>query len=85
MIKLRIDELVWRTIEDEIVVLDTRASVYLTLKGSGAHLWPLLAAGAERDDLITTLIAKYGIPRERAARDVDTFLAGLTERQLLDG
>lgn len=84
MIRLRVDGLVWQQIEGEIVVLDTSASQYLALKGSGAALWHLLSEGTTRADLASALVERYGITADRAARDVDAFLASLEQRRLID-
>jgi hypothetical protein len=84
MIKLRGEEIVWQSIEGEVVVLDLRSSLYLSVKGSGAFLWPRIVEGATRDDLVAALVARYAVPAERAGRDVDVFVAGLRGRELLD-
>ena len=80
---LRKYDLDWRDIDDEIVALDGRDSVYLSLQGAGALVWRLLAESTSRDVLIQALVATYGIGSERAANDVDHFLAELDERGLL--
>lgn len=83
MVQVRTDDVVWQSIEGEIVILDNRASRYLSLKGSGAVLWPHLVGGASTDDLAGALVETYGIERDRAERDVDAFIASLRERGLL--
>ena len=80
---LRNDDLDWREIDDEIVVLDTRDAVYLAVHGSGAFVWRLLAESTTRDSLIEALVEKYGIDSTRATADVDAFLATLNDRGLL--
>lgn len=80
---LRKDDLDWREIDDEIVVLDTRDAVYLSVQGSGALVWRLLAESATKDSLIEALVKKYGIDSTRATADVDAFLATLNDRGLL--
>ncbi len=42
-LRLRTDDLEWREIDSDIVVLDGRDATYLTLNGSGALLWRMLA------------------------------------------
>jgi DNA-binding GntR family transcriptional regulator len=80
---LRKDDLDWREIDDEIVVLDTRDAVYLSVQGSGALVWRLLAESATKDSLIEALVEKYGVDSTRATADVDAFLATLNDRGLL--
>jgi hypothetical protein len=80
---LRRQDLDWRDIQDEIVVLDTRSGVYLCLQGSGALLWRLLGESTTRDALVEALVGTYDIDPTRAGEDVDEFLATLDERGLL--
>ena len=80
---LRKDDLDWREIDDEIVVLDTRDAVYLSVQGSGALVWRLLAESTTKDSLIEALVEKYGVDSTRATADVDAFLATLNDRGLL--
>lgn len=80
---LRENDLDWREIGDEIVVLDLRGAVYFAVQGSGAILWRRLAGSATRDRLVEVLVNTYGIDTARAAGDVDEFLVTLNERGLL--
>lgn len=78
--------LVWREFEGEVLALDMNESVYLRLNGSGALLWRRLEHGATRDELVDALTEAYPIDRERAAADVDDFVAACRTRGLvLDG
>jgi len=80
---LREQDLDWREIGEEIVALDTQSAVYLAVQGSGAVLWRLLADSTTRDGLVQALVETYAIDTDRAAEDVDDFLASLSERGLL--
>jgi hypothetical protein len=82
---LRQDRLQWRYAQgDEVVALDLSDSVYLAINQSGGRLWPALVSGATREELIATLVDAYKLTEEDAARDVDTFVASLDERELLE-
>lgn len=80
---LRKEDLEWRDIDGEIVALDGQGAVYLSVRGSGAMLWRLLAEGTERDRLADALIDRYGIDADRACDDLDSFLSTLSDRGLL--
>jgi hypothetical protein len=82
-LRLRTDELEWKEIDDEIVVLDGRASNYLAASGAGVFLWHLLEPGATRDELVAALVDEYEIDEARAGADVDAFVADLAEQGLL--
>lgn len=82
-IRLRQDNVEWREIEGEIVVLDLRRSTYLAVNRIGALLWPRLAAGATRDALVQRLVDDFGVRRSTAEPDVDAFLQELRDQKLL--
>jgi hypothetical protein len=84
LLRLRDEKLEWREIDDEIVALDGRTSEYVAVNRSGAALWPLLVAGATRGTLVERLTDAFDIDRATAERDLDAFLAVLSERDLLD-
>jgi hypothetical protein len=83
-LRLRDNDLAWRTVDDEMIAIDVRDSTYLTANDSGALLWSALAAGTTRDELASNLVAAYGIDADTAAADVERFLTDLRERGLLD-
>lgn len=83
LLTLRPGELEWRQIDDEIVALDVRSASYLTLNGTGALLWRMLAAGATRSDLVDALVDDYDVMPVTAAADIDAFLTTLAQQALL--
>lgn len=83
MVRAR-DDLYWRRVDDEVVILDMRTSRYLRLNRSGAQLWSLLVAGTPPSRLIDELAGRHGIDRAAAGRDVERLVAQLREAGLLD-
>ena len=74
---------VWREIGEEVIILDVPTATYLNLNGSARALWKRLDAGATPVELADELVAKFGIPQEQAAHDVEGFLEALQEWSLL--
>ena len=72
--RLRGDDLDWRRIDDDLVVLDLRSGMYLTLNSTGADLFERLSPGATTDELVTVLTDHYKTTVEQAQADVSTFL-----------
>jgi hypothetical protein len=81
---LKIDNVVWREVDEELVILELPTTTYLTLNGSAKQLWLRLAEGATSEDLALMLSDRYGISQEQAASDTESFLSDLDQRQLLD-
>jgi len=83
-IALRTDDIVWRGVDDELIVLQVSTASYLTLNRAGQILWPQLVGETTTvAQLADTLVTRFRIERERAITDVNAFLAELEERSLI--
>lgn len=82
--RIKTQDVAWREIGDELVVLHMGTATYLTINGSGRTLWNRMAEGANRQELIDALMSTYEIDDERAGRDVDVFIGSLADNGLLD-
>jgi hypothetical protein len=67
-LRARTEDLVYRDVDDTVVMLDLRTQHYLSLNESGAELWPLIARGARRDELVDALRDRYGLSDDEATR-----------------
>ena len=81
-IRLR-EDLIWRAVEDEVIVLDRRTWSYLTINPSGAVLWSQVVSGSSRERLATALAAEFDLDPKRARAEVDDFVSKLEEHGLL--
>jgi hypothetical protein len=83
-LRLREEDMTWRVIGDELVILDVRAGDYLSVNSSGVMLWERLAKGdVTREELAAQLVEAYGVPISTAQRDVEAFLTMLADNDLL--
>jgi len=82
--RLRKDELVWRGVAGETIILDLRTSLYLSLNTAAAYLWQALEKGATERQLVESLSTEFGIGADRASEDVKAFIVCCQERDLLD-
>jgi Coenzyme PQQ synthesis protein D (PqqD) len=83
ILRIREEELAWRRLDAEIVVLDIRQGTYLSINASGIDLWEMLVDGATRSQLQAHLVTTYELDPPRAAEDVSAFVLMLTESGLL--
>lgn len=74
----------WREVEGEVVALDRISSTYLAINAAGAVLWPALVRGTGEDELVTLLLAEFGVDEVRARADVEAFVSMLAQRDLLE-
>jgi hypothetical protein len=82
--RLRSDDLEWREVGGEIVILDLKSSNYLALNDTGALLWKLLAGGASEEELRNALTAEFDVDEATSVGDVAEFLTALRSKGLLD-
>jgi hypothetical protein len=82
-LRIRNDEIAWRRVENEIIVLDLRRNAYLSISETGIDLWERLAEGATPAELEGHLLATYEVEPGRASIDVDEFLDRLRQAELL--
>jgi hypothetical protein len=83
--QLKVEDVVWREVEDELIVLELPTSTYVTLNGTAKQLWEALVSGATIDALVELLVQCYGITSEEARADAESFLSALSARSLLIG
>ena len=85
MLRLRNEDLKWRAVESEIIILDRRTWAYISVNDSGAVLWHHMVEGATRADLVAALRGAYDLDEQRAEADVERFLDMLREHDLIEG
>lgn len=83
-LKLRENAVAWQQVDGETILLDVGASTYLGVNQSGSALWPALADGATRSELVDRLCEAYQVSKEQAVVDVDEFVRMCRDRGLLD-
>jgi hypothetical protein len=81
---VKVDDVVWREVGDELIVLELSTTTYLTLNGSAKQLWLKLTTGSTVDDLVDMLIERYRISSEQARTDTESFLSDLSDRALIE-
>lgn len=83
-VRLRGEDLAWREIDGDLVILDLRASTYLTSNASGAVLMKALTEDRTEAELTKCLMDAFSIPAEQARRDVQSFVEALATGGLLE-
>ena len=83
-VKVRDGAAVWRTIDDETVLLVLDSSLYLGLNETGTVLWPRMVTGTSKRELVDELTANFDIDADQAAHDVDRFIEMCREHELLE-
>jgi hypothetical protein len=82
-LRLRSEDLHWREVDGEVIVLDVTSATYFATGRSGALLWRALVDGARPDELAGVLAAEFDLDPATAREDADRFVAELRARGLL--
>lgn len=77
---IRAPEVLWRQLDDVVLVRTVANPEVVELIGTGVLLWVALVEPITADELATELAAVVGAPVEVVARDVLTALADLVQR-----
>jgi len=83
-LRLRTDDLSWRDVDDDVVVLDETTWKYVHLNASASVLWRALATGEQTEEELVAHLAQTFPAAPDAAADVTAFLSDLRERGYLD-
>lgn len=83
MLKAR-EEIVWRVVDGETLLLDTQSGDYFSLNGTGTEIWNLVAQGMTRDEVAQKLVERYDLAFDDAARDVDALVEDLVSQQIVE-
>jgi hypothetical protein len=82
-VKACTDNVAWRVVEGEAVLVHAETSAYFGLNRTGTALWVALAGGARTaEELVQVLGAKDGAGLLQAREDVDVFLRSLVSAGL---
>jgi Coenzyme PQQ synthesis protein D (PqqD) len=74
----------FRDLDGEGVILDTRSGRYFGLNEVGTRMWLLLHEHGQVEAAYKDLSAEYKIDQEELARDLLEFVSDLKERRLLE-
>jgi len=70
-------------LQDEVIIINVGSGAYYSGSGPAADLWTLLTEGASPEEATRLLAAVYDAPEETIGRDIETCIAFLVERGLL--
>ena len=77
------DDVLTRTVGDELVLLDLARGVYYGLNPSGARIWELLVSGLSIRETAARIAEEHEVTAEDAERDVIRLVEELRNRELV--
>ncbi|MBU1708814.1 MAG: PqqD family protein [Proteobacteria bacterium] len=77
------EELTWRDVDDQMVVLHLPTGKYYTFNEIGRVIWLSLTENKAEEEIIKIIIKEYEVSPEQAQKDIDHFIAGLSASALV--
>lgn len=74
----------FRSLHDEVVLLDTKSDSYLGLNQTAAVAWGVIATGGTQAEAATTLVTQFDVTPEQADNDTGTLVAELLAKGLIE-
>lgn len=76
-------EILWRLIEDKVILLDMDEARTIMLNDVGSHIWIAIETQKTQDELISQVTEAFDIDEETARKDVHSFLNDMIKRDLI--
>lgn len=78
------EDIIWRIVDNEVLLLDTCSGDYFCLNESGAKIWTLLNENKTVAETAQIISDEYNIDFEEAKSDVQELLETLKESRLVE-
>ena len=77
------DDVVFRVLGDEAVILNLSTGIYFGLDTVGTRMWQLISEYGSTEKVGEALLAEYEVEEGRLRRDIDFLIQQLTDKGLL--
>jgi len=77
------DEILWREVDDEVVIVDPDRDDYFYLNSTGKEIWELINKGCSIEKIIEVVSNKYKEDREKIRKDIKKFIDNLRKKNIL--
>ena len=78
------ENVIFRDLDDEMIIMDMNSGKYFGLNETGARIWSLLNENQKIKDIIEKLSDEYDITKEQCEKEVKKFISTLLEKGLID-
>lgn len=77
------DDVVFRILGDEAVILNLASGVYFGLDSVGTRMWQLMSEHASKDKVVEALLGEYEVEEKKLRDDLDDLIRQLSEKGLV--
>ena len=77
------ENIAWRNVNNEIVILNLKSGEYYTLNDVGQIIWLEVANQKSVEEIKSKLILEFDVSPDTAAQDIKTFISKMVDEGLL--
>lgn len=77
-------DIVARSVGDEMVLLDLETGTYFTLNGVGAFIWRQIEEQCDVDAIATRMVNEYEVDLHQARNDASTLLSTMLDQGIVE-
>ncbi len=77
-------EVMYRTVGDEAVLLNTKKQSYFGLDPVGARMWAVLNESGSIQAALDSLLTEYDVSEDQLRKDLGEFVQKLVEQELVE-
>lgn len=77
------EDVVWRDLDDEVVILNVLSNQYFGLSGAGSAMWRLLAESGSVEEIVAHLEEEFDAGAEQLRDDLEALIKDLEGKGLL--
>jgi hypothetical protein len=82
--KLRIpDDVMFRILGDEAVILNVGSGVYFGLDTVGTRMWQLMSEHGSTEKVVEAMLSEYEVQEAQVRRDLNTLIEQLSDKGLI--
>lgn len=78
------DDVVWRELDDKIVIIDSATNQYFGLSGAGGVMWRLLAEHGSTEATLARLQDEFDADADQLRADLEALVKDLAKKGLLE-
>ncbi len=82
--KIKISEnVVWRDLEGEIVILNLTSGVYFSVDGVGTRIWMLMSERVATEEIVRKLISEFDVEETQLRNDMESLFREFASQGLI--
>jgi len=78
------DNVVWRDLDGEIVILNLTSGVYFSVDGVGTRIWILMSEQVATEEIVRQLIAEFDVEEAQLRSDMESLVKDLAGQGLIE-